>query len=464
MDDPQSGLRLGLTTLIVVVVLISGACGTRASSDAGRSGKPTRTGQSGTQPDSADTTEPIGGSGAGASDQGVTDTEILIGASGPLSGLAGPLGGEAFGAVDSYFKSVNAKGGVNGRKLHLAARDDYLQPVQTLTNARQLNEQDHVLALILGFGDSTADYVARHEIPTMMFGLSPVPYASKYPTVYPLVGNALSWGHALIAGLKTTSVFKPGMRVAILYDTDDLYTGPYLDSIAEGWKLAGARVVSRDPFNLGEPDCTALVLKMRQLAIDWWDFQGLGAVPCLQAAGRQDYQPKVGWGSWATSMGLVAQLVGPDIDGVWGESQGDSVSGAPRTLTSAHEDYKEAIRRYHPELASSLHMESPVTIGYWIGAKLLVDAIAAQGKTVTRGGMNKWLQGVRKRDTGIGMPIESLAPDCKTGSQAVWVGRWKWDGGNPSKTPETGYLTSPYRERYGGRCYLTLIAEQLIGG
>lgn len=393
----------------------------------------------------------------------MTDAEILIGASGPLSGLAGPLGGEALGAVDSYFKMINARGGVNGRKLRLDSRDDYLQPVQTLSNARRLNEDDRVLALILGFGDSTADYVTRHEIPTLMFGLSPVAYSSRYPTIYPLVGNALSWGHALIAGLKATSVFKSGMRVAILYDTDDLYTGPYLDYLADAWELAGADVVSRDPFNLGEPDCTALILKMRQLEIDWWDFQGLGAVPCLQAAGRQDYRPKVGWGSWATSMGLVAQLVGPAIDGVWGESQGDSLSGAPRDLTPSHQEYIEAIRRYHPELTSDLHMESPVTIGYWIGAKMLVDAIEAQGKTVTRSGVNKWIQGLRKHETGLGMPIESMAPNCKTGTEAVWVGRWSWDAGNPSRAPETGYLTSPFRERYGGLCYLANLAERLLG-
>src|SRR5579859_5834245 len=51
---------------------------------------------------------------SGPSDPGVTDTEIRIGASGPLSGVAGFLGEEAFGAIDSYFQLINAQGGING--------------------------------------------------------------------------------------------------------------------------------------------------------------------------------------------------------------------------------------------------------------------------------------------------------------------------------------------------------------
>lgn len=447
--------------MLVAASLAAAACGTRVAHDAG--GPPRGGTTSATSGTPGGGLSPQEGHPEPTSGQGVTNTEILIGGSAPLSGLVAPLGGEALGAVDSYFKWVNSKGGVNGRRLRLLSLDDYLEPTATLANARRLNESDRVLALMLGFGDATADYVTRHEIPTMTFGLGPVAYSSHYPTIYPLVGNALSWGHALIAGLQQIKVFKSGMRVAVLYDTDELYTGPFVDFIVQAWELAGAKVVSRDAFNLAGQDCTQLVIKMRGLDIDWWDFQGLGAVPCLQAAGQQGFRPDVGWGSWATSIGVVAQNVGAAIEGVWGESQGDSVTGAPRGLTDAHSIYVEAIKRFHPELATPIHLESPVTIGYWTGAEVLVKAIEAQGATVTRQGVNKWIQGRKGYATGLGMPIDSMAPGCKTGNDSVWLGRWRWEAGTISRAPETGYVTSPFREQFGGLCYLTKISDQLLG-
>ncbi len=397
----------------------------------------------------------------GPSDEGVTDTEIRVGASGPLSGITGFVGDEAFGAIDSYFQSVNAKGGLNGRKLRLITYDDRMDTGQMLANVRKLYEQDKVVALFLAFGDPVADYVTRNNIPTLVFGVTPQSFSPKFPTVFPLVGNALLWTQEVIAGIKSQGLFKQGMKVGILYDTQILDVGQYVPFIKEAWENEGAQVVAAEPFNITDADCTSLVLKMKQLDIDWWDFEGLGWVLCASAAQRQQYRPNIGWGSWATSIGGLASQIGPWVDGIWGGAQGDQPTGAPRQKTAAHDEYINSITRYHPKIATFNHFESPVTIGYWVGAKLLVAALAAQGKGVTKAGVNDWIGKVENFDVGISPPIISMAPNCKTGSEVVWIGRWKWDGAKKEATrvPETGYFSSPQKDRYGGKCFLSKISE-----
>ena len=397
------------------------------------------------------------------SDPGVSDTEIRVGASGPLSGIVGFIGEEAFGAIDSYFQGVNAKGGVNGRRLRLITYDDRIDASQMLANVRRLYEQDKVVSIFLAFGDAVGDYVTRNNIPTLVFGVTPLSFASKYPTVFPLVGNALLWTQEVIVGLKQMGVFKPGMRVGMLYDSQFLDVRPYVPYLKQAWENEGATVVSTDPFNLSDGDCTSLVLKMKQMNIDYWDFQGLGWVLCASAAARQQYRPPLGWGGWPTSISGLATQVGPWIDGMWGGAQGDRPDGRPRQKTPAHDEYQNAIKRYHPEIASLTHYESPVTIGYWSGAELLVAALKAQGKGVTKAGINDWMSKVENFDTGITPPILSMAPNCKTGSEVVWIGRWHWDSANKQavREPETGYFTSDQKDRYGGKCFLTKLSDQM---
>jgi branched-chain amino acid transport system substrate-binding protein len=48
---------------------------------------------------------------------GVTDSEIVLGQSAALSGPAASLGIEMRDGALAYFDAVNARGGVNGRKI-----------------------------------------------------------------------------------------------------------------------------------------------------------------------------------------------------------------------------------------------------------------------------------------------------------------------------------------------------------
>ena len=70
-----------------------------------------------------DDAEGEAGSGGSAASPGITDTEIKIGGSYPLSGPASAYATIAQGAR-ARFEAQNAEGGVNGRKIAFTAMDD----------------------------------------------------------------------------------------------------------------------------------------------------------------------------------------------------------------------------------------------------------------------------------------------------------------------------------------------------
>ena len=86
-------------------------------------------------------------SGAQAVDAGVTDTEIRIGASAVLTGPLGPQTLSYGAGAKLYFDSVNANGGVNGRKIFYTQIDDGFDVAQSVENTKKLIDDDEVFVL-----------------------------------------------------------------------------------------------------------------------------------------------------------------------------------------------------------------------------------------------------------------------------------------------------------------------------
>jgi len=71
------------------------------------------------------------GSAGSAEQRGVTDSEIRIGQTMPYSGALSAY--SALGKAEiAYFKLVNERGGINGRKINLISLDDGYVPPRTV--------------------------------------------------------------------------------------------------------------------------------------------------------------------------------------------------------------------------------------------------------------------------------------------------------------------------------------------
>ncbi|MDB5484351.1 MAG: Extracellular ligand-binding receptor [Tardiphaga sp.] len=92
---------------------------------------------------------------------GVTDTEIKIGQTMPYSGPASAYGVQGR-MEEAYYAMVNAKGGINGRKINLLSLDDGYSPPKTVEQTRRLVEQDEVLAIIGTIGTPTNSAIQKY--------------------------------------------------------------------------------------------------------------------------------------------------------------------------------------------------------------------------------------------------------------------------------------------------------------
>ena len=93
---------------------------------------------------------------AKADEAGVSEDAILFGQAAALEGPSSALGQRMRQGIVAAFNEINAKGGVNGRKLQLISRDDGYDPDRSVAQTLHLIEDDKVFALIGAVGTPTA--------------------------------------------------------------------------------------------------------------------------------------------------------------------------------------------------------------------------------------------------------------------------------------------------------------------
>src|SRR6476619_7739339 len=107
-------------------------------------------------------------SGATKADPGITSSSITIGGTFPLTGVAS-LYKTIPAAEKAYFDYINARGGVNGRKINFEILDDSYDPSKTVPLAQQLVEKDKVFAVFGSLGTAptlaTWGYLNSHKVP-----------------------------------------------------------------------------------------------------------------------------------------------------------------------------------------------------------------------------------------------------------------------------------------------------------
>ena len=105
--------------------------------------------------------------------RGVTATEIKIGQTMPYSGPVSAFGALGKGEV-GYFRMLNERGGINGRKINLISLDDGYAPPKTVEQTRRLVESDEVAMIFSSIGTAhntaIAKYLQAKNIPQLFIG------------------------------------------------------------------------------------------------------------------------------------------------------------------------------------------------------------------------------------------------------------------------------------------------------
>ena len=196
--------------------------------------------------------------------EGASDTEIKIGNTNPYSGPASAYG--VIGkTIDAYWKSVNAAGGINGRKVNFITLDDGYSPLKTVECIRQLVEQDKVLCTFntLGTPCNTAihKYMNQKKVPMLFVATG----ASKWgnPKEFPWTmgfqpdyhTEAVIYAKHILANVKDA-------KIGVLMQNDD-YGKDYYEGMREGLGKEVGRIVKHVTYEVTDPTVDSQVIQLK---------------------------------------------------------------------------------------------------------------------------------------------------------------------------------------------------------
>jgi branched-chain amino acid transport system substrate-binding protein len=216
-------------------------------------------------------TAAIAGTARGGADPGVTPTSILLGGTAPLTGAASQYASIARGA-EAYFKYLNARGGVNGRKITYRYLDDASNPTLSLPLTRELVEQDKVFAVFNSLGTAqnlaARPYLNGTKVPQLLVASGATTWGrdyAQYPYSIGLQPSYQAEGWVYGRYLARTA---PGATIAVLFQNDD-FGKDLLGGLRRGLQRSKTRVIAAQPYEVDAFDVSSQIAKLRRKPIRW---------------------------------------------------------------------------------------------------------------------------------------------------------------------------------------------------
>ena len=201
---------------------------------------------------------------------GVTDTEIKIGQTNPYSGNASSYSSN--GKTEAgYFNMINAKGGVNGRKINFISLDDGYTPSRTVEQVRKLVEQEEVLLVYAPLGTPTNSaihqYLNAKKVPQLFVATGATKWGD--PQHFPWT---MGWQPNYQTEAKIYAKYivqnLPNAKIGVLYQNDD-YGKDYLKGFKDGLGDKAAKlIVSEVSYESSDPTVDSQIVTLQGSGAD----------------------------------------------------------------------------------------------------------------------------------------------------------------------------------------------------
>jgi branched-chain amino acid transport system substrate-binding protein len=325
----------------------------------------------------------------GGSTPGVSSSTITLGSSGPLTGEAAAAAGVLKGA-DAYFKYVNARGGVNGRKIDFKYLDDGYDPSRTVQNVRQLIQQDNVFALfsVVGTNGNLAirDFANAAGVPTVFSAAGATTFGrdyAKYPWTMGYLPPYAEEGELYAKHILVTNAKKA--KVAVLYQSDD-YGKDLLSGFRKGLGAkARTTIVQTVGYDPTASDVQSQVAQLKASGANTFCVFAFGkfAIQAFQYANKLGWKPQIYVNDVASASSIMQidpqSTAEGSISILWGKDpatpkfKGDAGVKLAATI----------IKKYVPGGNPS----DGFLVAGMAEAFSMVDALKASGKNLTRKGL-----------------------------------------------------------------------------
>ena len=203
-------------------------------------------------------------------DVGASDTEIKIGNIMPYSGPASAYG--VIGKVEeAYFKMINERGGINGRKINFISYDDGYSPPKAVERARTLVESDEVLLIFGSLGTPSNSAIQRYmndkNVPQLFVATGATKFSDpkQFPWTMGWQANYQSESRVYVKYLLSN---KPDAKIAVLYQNDD-YGKDMLKGLRDGLgSRAASMIVALEGYEISEQSVRPRIVNLQSSGAD----------------------------------------------------------------------------------------------------------------------------------------------------------------------------------------------------
>src|SRR6201990_3625215 len=202
--------------------------------------------------------------------RGVTATEIKIAQTMPYSGPVSAFGALGKGEV-GYFKMLNERGGINGRKVNLISLDDGYAPPKSVEQTRRLVESDEVALIFSSIGTAhntaIAKYLQSKNIPQLFVGSGASKFAdiAQYPQATLGVQAPFRYEARLYARYALAK--NPNAKFAIISQNDD-FGRDYLSGLKDVLGEKYDSVVTAATYEIQDPTIDSQIVKLKASGAD----------------------------------------------------------------------------------------------------------------------------------------------------------------------------------------------------
>jgi ABC-type branched-subunit amino acid transport system substrate-binding protein len=323
--------------------------------------------------------------------QGVTDTEIVLGQSVALSGPAEQLGKDMQLGASIYFNQVNARGGVNGRKIVLKTLDDGYEPPRAVANTKRFIEEEKVFALFGYVGTPTSQAVLP------LFTEAKVPYVGAFTGaqllrepfnryIFNVRASYFDETEAIVQHLTAMSVDS----IAVFYQ-NDAYGQAGLAGVERALKKRNLEVAARATVERNTIEVTKAVQTM--VAAKPYAIVMIGAYKACAEFIRQ--MKKAGsnptfWNVSFVGSKALAKELGK-------EGRGVQIS---QVVPFPWDNSVPVVKEYRGLLGDAKNEPGFGSLEGFIAAKVMVEGLRRAGKNLTRESFIKAMESMADFDTG----------------------------------------------------------------
>jgi branched-chain amino acid transport system substrate-binding protein len=336
---------------------------------------------------------------------GTSATEIKVGQTIAYSGPASAYG-QLGKAEDAYFKWLNAKGGINGRKITFITLDDGYSPPKAVENARKLVESEQVAVVfnVLGTPLNTAirPYMNQKKVPQLFIAAGATTFND--PQHFP-------WTMGWQPNLQAEATFyaqhllksKPDAKVAVLYQNDD-FGKDLLNGLttALGDK-AKTMIVDAQNFQATDPTIDSQMITLKNSGADTL-FLFTYAKQAAQAIGKMDdlaWKPVTYLHLGAASVGATFKPAGLD------KSKGILSAGFMKDVTDPKWADDPDVRIWLAWMKDNLPMadiNDSLNVAGYAYAQTLEQVLRQAGDDLTRENIMKQAASLKDFRLGLLLP------------------------------------------------------------